>query len=235
MLSVAFSRSNWYRCQYVSARGIAAADAAGHPRTLGVKEDRLLDAAVDFLGRRLFGPERIALLRQELTVASTADSSNEARERVQLSQRADELDRALYRQALRLEEHDDPNHPVVKLAVQRIEELTAQREAVQRRLSELEQAEVAAPPKPAEIETLLDAVPDLRSTIREAEPADMQALLAALDFAVTYEKDPSRVTLTALLTPELVSYAEKALESRPKRPKEARTPVGDIFHSGGRI
>lgn len=227
--------SNWYRCQYVSARGIAAADAAGHPRTLGVKEDHLLQAAVDFLGRRLFGPERIALLRQELTVASTGDTSNEARERVQLSQRADELDRALYRQALRLEEHDDPNHPVVKLAVQRIEELTAQREAVQHRLSELEQAETAAPPKPAEIETLLDAVPDLRSTIGEAGPEDMQALLAALDFTVTYTKDPSTLVLTALLTPELVSYAEKALESRPEQLKELRTPVGDIFHSGGRI
>lgn len=53
--------SNWYRCQYVSARGIAAADAAEHARTLGAKEDRLLDAAVNFLGRRLFGPERVQM------------------------------------------------------------------------------------------------------------------------------------------------------------------------------
>lgn len=91
---------------------------------------------------------------------------------VQISQHADELDRALYRQALRLEEHDDPNHPVVKLAIRRIEELTAQRDAVQHRLTELVHTE--------EIETLLDAVPDLRSTIVEAGPADLQALLAAL-------------------------------------------------------
>ena len=35
--------TNWYRLQYVYKRGIAAADAAGHPRVLGIKEDAILD------------------------------------------------------------------------------------------------------------------------------------------------------------------------------------------------
>ena len=35
--------SNWYRCQFVYRRGVAAADAAGHPRVLGIKEQNVLD------------------------------------------------------------------------------------------------------------------------------------------------------------------------------------------------
>src|SRR4051794_1284816 len=53
--------SNWYRCRFVTLRGPAAADAAGHPRVLGIKEEVVLEAVFDFLARRIFGPERIQL------------------------------------------------------------------------------------------------------------------------------------------------------------------------------
>ncbi len=61
--------SNWYRCQFVYRRGIAAADAAGHPRVLGIREEVVLEPLFDFLGRRLFGPDRLHLLRHELATA----------------------------------------------------------------------------------------------------------------------------------------------------------------------
>lgn len=40
-----------------------------------------------------------------------------------LEREQEHIKRALHRQTLRLEEHDDPNHPVVAAAKQRIEEL----------------------------------------------------------------------------------------------------------------
>jgi hypothetical protein len=48
--------NNRYRCQYVTRRGVVATDLAGHPRVLGIKEDKGLDAVNDFLAERLFGP-----------------------------------------------------------------------------------------------------------------------------------------------------------------------------------
>jgi len=122
--------SNWYRCLYVSRRGLAAADAAGHPRVFGIKEDVVLDALREFMAERLFGPERLQLLSDELSQATgTEDATREAEiRRLQAERKKNE--QAMYRQALRLEEHDDPDHPVVKLATQRIEELSAQGEAI---------------------------------------------------------------------------------------------------------
>jgi hypothetical protein len=63
--------TNWYRCQYVYRRGPAAAVLADHPKVHGVKEDRLLEPILDFLSRRVFGADRLRLLRDELA-ASTA-------------------------------------------------------------------------------------------------------------------------------------------------------------------
>lgn len=104
-----------------------------------------------------------------------------------------------------------------------IEELSARRGAITERLRDLERAHVAAPPQPREIEALLDTIPDLRGILARATPEDLRALLGALDFKVTYE-------LAATLTPELVLNAEQLCQQ-----SLSRVPVGDIFHSGGRI
>src|SRR5919198_716866 len=80
-----------------------------------------------------------------------------------LAHEEEQIDRALYRQALRLEEHDDPNHPVVALAKQRIEELSGRRNAIDERTRQLRAAQPAGPTA-EEIEALLDSVPHLRAT-----------------------------------------------------------------------
>jgi hypothetical protein len=49
-----------------------------------------------------------------------------------------ELDQAVRRKSLRLEEHDDPAHPVVAAAKARIEELAAQRAALEEQRRRLE-------------------------------------------------------------------------------------------------
>lgn len=210
--------ANWYRCRFVTLRGPKAADAAGHPRVLGIKEDIVLDAAFDFLGRRLFGPERLRLLREELARSATPGSDERDRELVQLAREAEDVDRALYRQALRLEEHDDPQHPVVALATHRIEELGARRSAITSRTHQLE---AAAPtePRPEEIEALLDSIPDLTSVMQQGTPDELRELFAAFDLTATYDQRGRSLQLTATLSPALIDPES----------------VGDIFHSGGRI
>ncbi len=87
--------SNWYGCQYVYRRGLAAADAAGHPRVLGINEENVLDPLFEFLGRRIFGPDRLFLLREELS-GSVADKWREHEDDLaRLRRELADLERAL--------------------------------------------------------------------------------------------------------------------------------------------
>ncbi|HEY5294606.1 MAG TPA: hypothetical protein VIJ70_03925 [Gaiellaceae bacterium] len=149
---------------------------------------------------------------------------HQARELLALNQERDQLDQALYRQSLRLEEHDDPSHPVVALATRRIEELSARREALTTRIAELQKTEAPPAPKPEHIEAALDALPDLRPLAAQAGPDELRELLDAFDVTVTYKQEPRALRLDAMLSPNFLRYAAKE-----------PTAVGDIFHSGGRI
>ena len=51
--------SNYYRCRVNANRGISAARGAGHPGALQIKEETVLEAVLEFMDRRLFGPERL--------------------------------------------------------------------------------------------------------------------------------------------------------------------------------
>ena len=195
--------SNWYRCQYVSRRGLAAAEAAGHPRVLGIKEDVVLEAVREFMAQRLFGAERLRLLEDEL--AAPMDSQWEQREaeheRLQAEQK--KVEQALYRQSLRLEEHEDPEHPVVKLATQRIEELSGQAEAIARAIGDLEQTPPEGP-SPEQIKAMMEAVPDLSEALKQADGEELIELLDAFDVDVSYDKPTGKLELSAAITSHFI-------------------------------
>jgi hypothetical protein len=100
-----------------------ARGASGHPKTLGVKEDIVREAMLDFLAERIFGPDRLRLLRADLARAATATWTEHDADRDRLKAELRDVDRALYRQSLRLEEHDEPDHPVVARATRRRDQL----------------------------------------------------------------------------------------------------------------
>jgi site-specific DNA recombinase len=203
---------NWYRCRFEANRGNVAADVAGHPRALQIKEELILDELFEFMGRRVFGPERLRLLRDELA-RSVAESWREhdtqlARLRLEL----EDLDLALYRQTLRLEEHEDPNHPVVALATRRIEELSARRTSVEEAIHKLEKRRPDGA-RPDEIEAMLAAMPDLRASLKTADPGELADLLEAFDVTAVYDKLGRTLELGATVTPELVPKNEKPRRS----------------------
>jgi hypothetical protein len=84
--------SNWYRCRFVTLRGPAAADASGHPRVVGIKEDTVLDAAFDLLGRCIFGPDRLRLLREELARSTGSDADERETELARLAHEEERFD-----------------------------------------------------------------------------------------------------------------------------------------------
>jgi site-specific DNA recombinase len=200
--------ANWYRCQYVYRRGIAAADAAGHPRVLGIREEIVLEPLFDFLGRRLFGPDRLRLLHDELAASLVESDDGHTEQLATVARHLAEIDQAIRRQTLRLEEHDDPDHPVVAAAKIRIEELAGQRIALdeeRRRLASWQNDG----PKPHEIEALLASIPDLRPALRRYEPADLAELFDAFDVTVIYDKPSHALELAATVTADLVPAPER--------------------------
>ena len=217
--------SNWYRCQFVYRRGIAAADAAGHPRVLGIREEVVLEPLIDFLGRRLFGPDRLHLLRDELATALADSDDSRTAELAAVTRQLAELDQAVRRQALRLEEHDDPDHPVVAAAKARIEELAGRRAALDEQRRRLA-AHRSNAPQPQEIEALLASIPDLRPALARYGPAELADLFDAFDVTVTYDKPSHSLELAATITADLVPAPERL------QPPRRRSQNSDIAGAG---
>lgn len=217
--------ANWYRCQYVYKRGIAAADAAGHPRVLGVKEADILEPLFEFLGRRVFGPERLELLRHELAEVAAAGGDEHAAEAAALARNLDANQQAVDRQALRLEEHDDPAHPVVAAAKRRIEELARERAVLEEAVLRLEQRRPNEL-RPDEVTAMLAAVPDLRDALRRSNPVELAELFDAFDVTVTYDKTSRSLELAAVV-------ATGGPPPETQRPPKGRSQDSDI--AGARL
>jgi site-specific DNA recombinase len=223
---------NRYRCRFVWNRGAVAADQAGHPRALSVTEEVVLEQLYDFMERRIFGPDRLRLLRHELARSARTDWHEHDGELARLKSALEKVNASLRRQTLRLEEHDDPDHPVVAAAKDRIEELSARRVAIDEAIQSLE---IQRPDsiRPDEIEAMLAAVPDLSPALRTAAPEQLAALLKAFDVQVTFDKANRKLTLAATLTSELV--AENEATAGNENSPTPRGPVGEFVHSGGGI
>jgi hypothetical protein len=207
--------SNWYRCQYLYRRGAAAAAAADHPKVHGIKEEKLLDPILDFLSRRVFGPDRLRLLRDELAASTASTWEEHSAEVERLEAELDKLNRSLRAQTLRLEEHEDPAHPIVALATERIVELSTRKGAVTDALEALNETRPAGR-HPDEILSMLDAVPDLRQTLKTAAHDELAEIFRAFDVRITYDKSRQVLDFAVTITPELLP----ALPNESDRPKE---------------
>ncbi|HTZ87199.1 MAG TPA: hypothetical protein VMB05_11090 [Solirubrobacteraceae bacterium] len=166
------------------------------------------------LARRIFGPDRLRLLRAELADSTTETWREQDAELERLTSELRDIDRSLHRQTLRLEEHEDSDHPVVALATRRIEELSTRKRAVAEAIDALK-VERPAGHHPDEILAMLDAVPDLRPSLHNATEQELADLLAAFDVTIGYDKPNRRLTLTATIGPGLMPTPEND-DDRPE-------------------
>jgi site-specific DNA recombinase len=219
--------SNWYRCNYGYRRGEVAAIINGHPKVHGVKEDKLLGPVLDFLARRIFAPERLQLLRDELGATCSAPDTEHTAETERLKTELAKLDRSLRIQTLRLEEHEDPNHPIVQLASERIVELSTRRHAITDTLAQLKEAR----PQKTDAEVILaalDSIPDLRPTLATASAPELAEILRAFDVEIVYDKEAQTLSIAATITPELLT-AETTKNDRPAGRSQHKDIAGAGF------
>jgi site-specific DNA recombinase len=167
-------------------------------------EERLLDPIIDFLGRRVFGADRLRLLRDELAASTASSWEEHDAEAKRLESELETINRSLRTQTLRLEEHDDPSHPVVALATERIGELSTRKAAVTGALDAL-RAKRPDGHHPDEIVAMLDTVPDLRNALTTADDEELAEIFRAFDLTITYDKPGQRLHLAATIAPGLLA------------------------------
>ena len=122
--------NTYYTCQHDPANPHHTVPD-GHPRTISVREDALLDIIGDFLAQRVFGPERAALLAASLPASAADDAARRDRQAAALAKRIRRIDAAENAHAREIESlaHlDDPHAAAV----------TALRSRVLARFTELE-------------------------------------------------------------------------------------------------
>jgi hypothetical protein len=97
-----------------------------------------------------------------------------------------------------MEEHDDPQHPVVALAKERITELSTRRKTIEDTIRATA-GQRAQTLQAHEIETAFNAVPDLRDTLRSATADELAKILETFDLTATYDKPKGALKLAAAL------------------------------------
>lgn len=190
--------SNYYRCRVNANRGNSAARVAGHPGALQIKEDTVLDAVLEFMDRRLFGPKRLERLREELARASGDQDEQHTEELARLRGELKGIDQARHWQSLRMEEHDDPRHPVVALAKGRITELSTRRKVIEDAIRAIPGQQAQAL-NAHEIDAAFNGVPDLRDPLRSATADELAEILETFDVTATYDKPNRALKLAATL------------------------------------
>ncbi|MBP2182233.1 recombinase family protein [Amycolatopsis magusensis] len=142
----------------------------GHPKTVYLREDALLDAIARFFTDRVFGEQRRAVLAADLAGADdTAHREREAK-RVRLERAVAEVDRQ-QRSLLGQARQGDPSDPFTQALRGSYNDLETDKKTALAELATLdaEAGDGAAPPKPDE-QALLDALPYLALNLAVCTP-----------------------------------------------------------------
>ena len=122
----------YYFCPHNPANARHTAAAPDHPSHISVREDALLAAIRQFFGERIFGPERAALLAEQIPATAAQDTAQRDKKTAALRQRLRQIDAAENAHAREIEQlaHlDNPNAAAI----------TALRTRIISRFTELEQ------------------------------------------------------------------------------------------------
>jgi site-specific DNA recombinase len=194
----------YYLCPHDTHNPRHQAQAPGHPATVSVREDVLTEQVRRFFAARVFGPDRAALLAEQLPAGAAEEAARREKHAARLRkrlQRIDATEDAHVREVQALAELD-PSSPAVKAMrtrhLKRFGELEAEREDIGRTLAALaKQATQETGGDPG----LLDRLPMLGDLLAAAPDRIKQKLFDAFDIQALYSKTHNQVTLWATITP----------------------------------
>jgi hypothetical protein len=176
-----------------------------------------LAETIDFLATRVFAPEAILHLLDELEQDAEPPADDPATKLETLRAHIAEIATKVDRLVAVFEKHDDPEHPVVQAAERRIEQLAADQKTVEMEIRRLEAQEgsAAAAPQPADLAAILESLPDLRPALFSYSGQELAELFSIFDIEARWNHHEKTLKLSATVFPELA----EALEG--ERPLEA--------------
>jgi site-specific DNA recombinase len=154
----------YYECTHDPANPRHTALRPDHPRTVSVREDVLLGEIIQFLAQRVFGPERRALLTEQLPATEADAAQQRATHRAALTKELARIDIAQRNQIMQIEGlSPDPADKAAQAmrsrCSQRFTELHTERQDIETQIHAID----ATPARDDHAE-LLDAIPPCPET-----------------------------------------------------------------------
>jgi hypothetical protein len=210
-----------------NGHGRAAPD---HPKTITVREDHLKELTSDFFRLRVFGPDRAALLAEQLPANDAQQTARRDKQAGRLRKRLRRAETAQDALIHELETPTDPHDPAARALRNRIRarftELETERETLTRQLTDLT-TQHTDDNDPA----LLDTLPTLPHRLNDLPPSTRQRLYQAFDLGLLYNKDTHQVSFRAVITPSTPAALTALINNSepPKHPTSSDslwTPIG---------
>jgi site-specific DNA recombinase len=215
----------------------------GHPKTVYLREDPLLDAVGRFFADRVFGPRRQQLLAAQLATVDTRAAQARQTERERLQRQLADITRR-QESVLRQAQDGDPDDPFTKALRGSYNQLDAEKTAVLAVIADLDTADQAEPHRPTRDDaTLLDALPYLALNLAHAPEPLLRRLFEITQLTIQ-EHDGDEVTITITLPaddlPHIAHAAERithamASTHEKTRGQQATGSCVDAVRAPGRI
>lgn len=177
----------------------------GHPPSIWVREDTLIDGVTSFLAAQVFGQYRHQLLDANLKVLDETAQRKRANRIAAMRRTISENEAKSKRLVRSLELADDVDQHLIRDINERRAELRAERDELAQRLAELED-EIHKAPNPA----LLDQLPVTQVDLTEMPDDLSRRLFEVLRLEIRYDHTTRVATCRVTLTGETIHAVSRA-------------------------
>ncbi|MFI6391503.1 recombinase family protein [Nonomuraea sp. NPDC050540] len=198
----------YYTC--LPARGYRP---EGHPPTVYVREDRLMEGITEFFARNVFGPARKARLSSALIQASEREVDAHAQGCRALQRLIEDLDARRARLITTLEITDDPTGDLARDIQERMAALASQKADKVAQLRDLERK-----PPVRQAPDLLDALPTGVPSLDGLPEELLRRLFDVFRLRVRYDRATHIATCTVTLTGDAIDVARATSEGALEKP-----------------
>jgi site-specific DNA recombinase len=192
----------YYSCPHSAANPRHVAANPGHPKTVRVREDDLIEVIRQFFAQRIFGPDRATHLAAALPTNAAEQATRRDQQTAALHQQLRKIDTAENAHAREIEHlaNTGQNSPAVTALrsriIARFTQLEQERATINQQLTNLQKhTHLISDP------TLLDALPQLADILHHTPQRLQTQLYQAFDLQMLYNKDMHQVTIHATITP----------------------------------
>ncbi len=172
---------------------------AGHPKTVYVREDAILDAVSKFFADRVFGTYRHERLVADLAGIDDRDARQRRADRERYQRSVDDLTRR-QDSVLRQAQHGEPDDPFTKALRNTYNDLETEKSIAVAAIAGLDVADDLDPGRPSTADiALLDVLPYLTLNLSAAPEQLLQRLFEVTQLTVQLSDDSTHVTITIKL------------------------------------